>query len=215
MKRSHGFFMIASLLAVGLLVATYRSVHAPAESIPASAKQPVGPAALPEAAELAELRREMVRLTLMVRSQRQPLPAEGPAATVENGVAGAKDPREATETRAEAKHRRREYMAGIAAAFRDETMDPRWSSATLAVVQTAISGDDDLKPLARAVECRSHTCRMEIADDGTGKLGQIIPQFAERLGQSLPSIVASHVEEPGGGAITVLYMSRPETAMTP
>jgi hypothetical protein len=215
MKRP---ILLAIILLIGgiLLLGAYRAMHAPDESSAASAKHRVGTAATYEAAQLAELRQEMARLNLTVRNQGQQLPVAGHAATSENDPPDVNGARAADpETRAEAEHRRRQYMAGLDAAFRNEMMDPRWSPVTLAMVQTAISGDDNLKLLAPAVECRSHTCRMEIVDDGTGKLGQIIPQFAQRLGQDLPSIVANHVEESGGRATTILYMSRPETVMTP
>jgi len=99
-------------------------------------------------------------------------------------------------------------MAGIGDAFRNEATDPRWSSSTSSVVQAALVADNDLRSLARGVECRSRTCRVEIADDGSVKLGKILPMFAQQVGRELPSVAAERVEDAGGAATMVLYMSR-------
>jgi len=223
MKRSHGLLTITALLGVGLCGVVYRSVAtgagAPAESGLGSAKQPVGGATTPESAELAGLRREMAQLKRQVWAQGQMLAAADPARAKPEAQdsAAAKDPRIDPEARAEQERKYREYMAGVDAAFRKETTDPRWSSATSSAVQTALIADNDLHPLARGVECRSHTCRVEIADDGSGKLGKLLPVFAQQVGQELPSVVTSRVEDAGGAATMVLYMSRRDAtqAMTP
>lgn len=221
MKRSHGLLTITALLGVGLCGVVYRSVRtgaeAPAGSSLAPAKQPVGGATTPESTELAEMRREMAQLRRQVWAQEQRLAAADPAMANAQDSAAAKDPRTDPEARAEQERRYREFMASVDAAFRKETTDPRWSSATSSVVQTALIADNDLRPLARGVECRSHTCRVEIADDGSGKLGKILPVFAQQVGQDLPSVITHRVEDAGGVATMVLYMSRRDTtqAMTP
>ena len=121
------------------------------------------------------------------------------------------------EARAEVERKYQAYIAGVDAAFRQEATEPRWSSAASAAVHKVIAGDDDLRPLARGVECRSHTCRVEIADDGSGKLGKLLPMFAQQVGQELPSVLANRVENAGDTATVVLYMSRRNAtqAMTP
>jgi len=212
MKRSHGFLTITVLLGVGLCGVVYRAVRTSAETPDenglAATKQPVGGAATQESAELAELRREMAQLRRQVLTQGQRLAAGDPAKAEAQDPAAAKDPRTDPQARAEQERKYRDYMAGVDAAFRKETTDPRWSSATSSVVQTALIADNDLRPLARGVECRSHTCRVEIADDGSGKLGKIIPIFAQQVGQELPSLVANRVEDAGGAATMILYLSR-------
>jgi len=216
MKRSHGFLTIATLLSVGLCGVVYRAVHrsseAPAESGPAPAKQPAEGAATSESIELAELRREMVQLRRQVWIQGQRLEAAEPARAETQAPATAKDLLTDSEVRAEQERKHREYMVEIDAAFRKESPDARWSSTTSAVVQTALIADSDLRPLARGVECRSRTCRVELADDGSGELGQILPIFAQQVSEDLPSITADRVEDAGGTAAMVLYMSRREEA---
>ena len=112
------------------------------------------------------------------------------------------------ELRAEQERKRREYVAGVEAAFHQENRDPRWAAATSAVVQTALDAESELRPLARAVECRAQTCRVEIVDDGSGKLGKVLPMFAQQVGPALPSMIADRAEDASGAAIMVLYLSR-------
>jgi hypothetical protein len=109
--------------------------------------------------------------------------------------------------------RHREYMAGVAAAFQLEAVDPGWSSGAAASVRQALTGDDLLRRMARDVECRSHTCRVVIEDDGAGKVNGALPDLAMRLGPTLPSVSAQRNDGGGGPATFVLFMStRPEQA---
>lgn len=213
MTRSRSFLTIAAVLGIAVCVVTYRSVRISASG-PAAADR-AGPAqskadGAPDSAALAELRREIFQLRhqLWAQGQRSADPANLP----QPASVKAPDP----ETRAEQERRRQDYVAGVEAAFRVETRDPQWSAATSAAVQTALAADDELRLLARSVDCRSQTCRVEIADDGAGKLGKLIPMLAQRVGQSLPSITVNHVEDASGTAIMILYMARAlETASTP
>ena len=220
MKRSHGFLILTALLSIGVSGVVYRSVHSgtetPAEHGSASTRPPAGGAAIPESAELAELRQELVQLRHQVWAQGQGPAAPAPA-QADADPAAAKDPRTDPETRAEHERQYREYLAGIDAAFHKEAPDPQWSSAAASVVSAALVADDDLRPLARGVECRSRTCRVEIADDGSGKLGKILPMFAQQVSESLPSATAGRIEDANGGVTMVLYMSRREEtpAMAP
>lgn len=213
MKRSHGLLAIAALLIVGLCGIVYRSVYrggeAPAEKT-SSSKQSAGGAATAGSVELAELRQELAQLRRQVWTQGQRLAPADPAQATSQGPTAAKDPSTDPEVRAEQERKYKEYMAGVDAAFRKEVTDPAWSSTTSSVVQTALVADNDLRPLARSVECRARTCRVEIADDGSGKLGKIIPMFAQEVGPRLPSVTADRVEDASGAATMVLYMTRPE-----
>ena len=211
MKRLLAFLTVTVLLGIGLYSTVYRSVHtgteAPTDRDGASAKRSP---ATPESAELAELRQELTQLKRQMWTQGQGVSATDPAKADAHDPAGAKDPRTDPEARAEQERKYREYMASVDAAFRNEATDPRWSSATSSVVQTALTADSDLRPLARGVECRSRTCRVEIADDGSGKLGKLLPMLAQKVGRELPSVTADRVQEAGGAVTMVLYMSRRE-----
>ena len=216
MKRSRSFLAIAGVIGIGLCALVYRSVRisveTPAETGTTGTRQLADNAMVPEPSTLAEMRQEIAQLKHQVWAQGQWL---SPADSAKAQPPPAAQP-PASEARAEQERKRRDYMAGVEDTFRKETRDPQWSSATSATVRTALASDDDLRPLARGVECRSQTCRVEIADDGSGKLGKILPMFAQRIGQDLPSITADRVEGASGAGTVVLYMSRHiETAVAP
>jgi hypothetical protein len=197
-------------LAVGLCVAVYCSVRT-ATGVPAAASASAPRAGAPEPSKPAAPQPELARPG--AQDQRSP-GADLAAPAAQEPV---KDPRADPEARAEDQRKHRAYIAGVEAAFRKEATDPRWSSTTSAVVQAALASEGELRPLTRGVECRTRTCRVEIADDGSGKLGKLLPVFAQQVGQELPSAVADRVEDPAGGAKMVLYMSRRDDAqaMTP
>jgi hypothetical protein len=118
------------------------------------------------------------------------------------------------QLQADEERRHAEYMAGIAAAFRSEPISPSWSSGTAAMVRSAIAQDEALRRLAGDAECRARTCRVEIADDGSGTLGKVVPLFALHVGPELPSVAAERVvADAGGAARMVLYMSRGDDGM--
>jgi hypothetical protein len=79
------------------------------------------------------------------------------------------------------------------------------------VVQTALASSREIRTLGRGVECRSHTCRVEIADDGGGRLGKILPMFAQQISKELPNLAANRLQN-AGGATMVLYLSRNDDA---
>jgi hypothetical protein len=210
MKRSHSLLAITGLLCVGLCAAVYRAVRT-AEGAPAglglAATRPIGGATTPGSAELAELRRELAQLERQVQLQGKAL-AAAPARAEAQAPDAADDSRQEPESRAEQERKHRSYLAGVEAAFRAEATDPSWSSASASAVQAALVATSELRPLARAVDCRSHTCRVEIVDDGSGKLGKLLPVFAQQIGHELPSITADRVVNGRGAATMVLYMSR-------
>lgn len=214
MKRSRIFLSVAVLLGIGLCCVVYRSVRARGEAAADPAAAGARRSASEVAAgstELGELRQELFQLRHQVLSHEQKLRVGDPAASVPPQTEPP-----TPEARAEDERRHREFVAGVEAKFRDEPHDPQWAAATAAAVQTALASDNDLRPLARGLECRSQTCRVEIADDGSGKVGKLLPLFAQQVGQSLPSMTADHVEDASGAATLVLYMSRSvETASAP
>jgi len=214
MKRSRRFLAVAVLLGIGLCGVVYRSMRtsteAPADPAAAGARRSASEAAVAGSAELAELRQELSQLRHQVLSHEQKLRAD-PAAP----APAQADPR-SPEARAEQERRRRDFVAGVEAKFRDEPRDPQWSTATAAAVRASLASDSDLRPLARGVDCRSQTCRVELADDGSGKLNKLLPVFVMQVGQSLPSMTADRGVDESGAATMVLYLSRQiETASAP
>jgi hypothetical protein len=211
MKPPRNSLVIMILLGAGLYGALFRFACAGAQQ-PAndrgatSANPAAGSNSAPELPQFAALRRELVGLRMQIQASEQRLavaPEESKRQEPE-----LKDPRTDPEARAEYDRTRREYIAGLDAAFRKETMDPTWSSPTAAAVKEAISGDERQHLVVRDVECRSHTCRLELPDDGSGSIGKILPVLAQKVGHDIGGITSGHNDDAGAGPTMVLYMSR-------
>ncbi len=211
MMRFRPLLLIAVVLSVGLGGALYRAARSSSE--PAASHGPIGaprPEVGPESSELAELREEVFALRHLVRSHERRL--VGADATAAPSQAEPPEP----EDRAEQLRRYHEYIAGVEVAFRKEPRDPRWSADTSAVIQAVLAANQELRPLAGSVECRSQTCRVEVTDDGSGGLRKQMPMLAQLVGQVLPSMTSDRVEDGSGHATMVLYFSRTvETASMP
>ncbi|HEY0481441.1 MAG TPA: hypothetical protein VGD37_28190 [Kofleriaceae bacterium] len=200
------------VLAIGLCVVVYWSVRT-AVGIPTADSSPARRADDP-AQPFRAAARQPAPAPPRAQGQRPPGVDSAGSAPQEPVI---RDPRNDPEARAEGQRKYRAYIAGVEAAFRKEATDPRWSSATSGVVQAALASDDELRPLARGVECRARTCRVEIAEDTSGRLGKLLPVFAQQVAQELPVAVVDRVQDPGGGTKMILYMSRRDDAqaMTP
>jgi hypothetical protein len=58
------------------------------------------------------------------------------------------------------------------------------------------------------MECRSRTCRLELAAADPSRLDAFMPDFANRIAATLGSIAASPVTAADGTHALVLYLSR-------
>ena len=153
--------------------------------------------------EVALLRREVSAVQRQIHEQRQ-------AATVvalEREEDPAKDPRTELATRAAAERVRQQQMAVLEANFRHEPTDSRWSSEAVGAVQAALASDDTVQNLLLDLDCRSHTCRVELAEDDTGELAKVLPLILQQLAQTLPNGTASYVDAGDGSKAMILYLS--------
>lgn len=206
MRRSRGLW-IAALLGVGVLVGLYGAVRSSERGTGAAAPRSSRDAPAAASADVAELRQEVAQLRAQVWTQdRRQSGDPDRAASPERGAAAA--PREVPESHAEADRQHRAHVASVDEAYRRETIDPRWAGITASAVHQALADDEHLRAAARDVECRARTCRVEIADDGSGRMNRTMLKFAQRVGHELPDVVYDHVEHDGGAATTILYMSR-------
>jgi hypothetical protein len=221
--RSRILLAAGALLSVALCVVVYRLVRAgePPQRAAGSSMPPAArPLAGAPAGELTQLRRDRARLGPQVRAQaddpwasQDDVPSTRGAA--ENQAPLVPGPADVREARAEEERLHRQYIARVEAAFRVEATDPQWSSATSSAIRGAATGDDSLRASLRGVECRSQTCRVEIADDGSGGLDKALPMFVHQLAQQLPSVTADRVDDGRGAASMVLYMSASEAEADP
>jgi hypothetical protein len=209
MRRFSGILWVAMTLGVGLCWMVCRSVrdeaatHA-ATDAPGASRSELSAEVAP--AQLAELRRELAAL-------RHELAAQGrrtAGASIDMSTR-TRPSRTDTDVRAEYERARREAIAGVDAAFRGEARDPRWSATASSAIQTALATDDKLRPLAREIECRSQTCRVEIAEDGAGELDRMLPDIVLRVGRDLPSALYDRAQGADGTTHQIIYLSRPST----
>lgn len=217
MTRSPLVLAAAALLGVALCVVAYRLVRAVGEPAASRAVPRAGERTAPAAGATAALRREVARIEQQEQARAGDpwavTPEEQPAAPPGVGPAHAPlvpGPADLREARAEEERQHREYVARVEAAFRSETTDPQWSSATSSAIQAVASGDSGLRGSMRALECRSHTCRVEIADDGSGTLDRALPMFVHQLAPQLPSVTADRNDDGRGTASMILYLSASE-----
>jgi hypothetical protein len=134
-------------------------------------------------------------------------PAPRPVTDPAKDSKAAPDMDDVQAVRAADAERRRTYMAGVAESFAGERVDGVWAGRTSVRVNAALSGDEVLKGFAHDVQCRTQTCRVEIADDGTGALSRRLPFVALSLADVLPSLASEPADPASGRSGMVLYMS--------
>jgi hypothetical protein len=76
------------------------------------------------------------------------------------------------------------------------------------MVQEAFAAEDTLLTAVQALECRSATCRVEIAEDDTGAVAKAMPLVLQQLASTLPHVIANQVEDGAGNRSVRLYLSR-------
>ncbi|TAL43065.1 MAG: hypothetical protein EPN89_16460 [Methylovulum sp.] len=137
--------------------------------------------------EVALLRREIAAMQRQFQEQRQ---TDSEAA--------------APVSRAEEEQIQRERLESLETSFRQEAIDRQWAETASAEIQTALQ-EKGADPLAlQDMECHSHTCRLELANDGSGKLEKSLPDFLSQLSETLPYATANSI---AGSGNLILYMS--------
>jgi len=107
------------------------------------------------------------------------------------------------------------YMEGVAQSFAGERIDFGWAGNTSSRVAAAIDEDTVLRSAAHEIECRERTCRLQIEDDGSGRLSQRLTVMSLRLMDVLPTAAAELVDQGNGRNALVLYMSSQPSAAPP
>jgi hypothetical protein len=167
-----------------------RFAHPPPFEAPS--KVPGRNASGPEREEVARLEKKVARLEQDVAVLR---------AEVASG--GASQPAGATAALLD-----RTQLAATEAAFRGEAMDPAWSAAMTENVRAGLERGAIDHDAARSVECRSRSCRVELASRASGAAPQEIAPLLAHLVPALPRAQAGEVENADGRQATVLYLSR-------
>jgi hypothetical protein len=106
-------------------------------------------------------------------------------------------------------------MTGVAQAFSAEKIDFGWAGYASSRVAATIEDDDVLRAAAHNLECRQQTCRLQIDDDGSGRISQRLTMMSSRLIDILPKAAAELVDQGNGRSALVLYMSRQPSGPPP
>ena len=109
--------------------------------------------------------------------------------------------------RAAAAERHHEYVTQVAQAFADEQLEMSWAARATSRLNATLDDDEALRGVARSVECRRQTCRVQIDDDGSGKLPDSVRTLVIGVIDVLPSMVAEHADQGNGRRQMVLYMT--------
>jgi hypothetical protein len=161
-----------------------------------------------EAAELraavGSLRAEVLQLRNELRQSQAPALSQD---AVSDAGPRARDPAALAEQQREWNA----HMADVEAAFQSEPRDAKWAASTSTRLRDVMTPDPALRSGARAVDCRSQSCRVEIADDGSGVLQKALPTFLQQAADVLPTMQAERGTDGEGHATMILYLTRPET----
>ena len=101
-----------------------------------------------------------------------------------------------------------EQMSLVDADFNEEPTDARWAGEASSAIQRALASQPLLHAATRSTECRSKTCRVELALDAQVDLTDTVDGLAQAIGPQLPTVRYDRVDEPGGRQTQVLYFSR-------
>lgn len=106
---------------------------------------------------------------------------------------------------AAAERDRQVLMEGVENSFRHEPDDRGWADQTSAALREGLEEFPDLD--VRSLDCRSHTCRLELAGDGTGQAAELLSSFLMQIGPMLPNVMGNQIEYSNGSRSTILYMT--------
>jgi hypothetical protein len=119
---------------------------------------------------------------------------------------------EAQEIQSADQERNRTYMTEVAQSFNNERSNPSWATQVTSRVNTTLANDEALRGSVYTVDCRQQTCRVQIEDDGSGRVTARLPSMTRELGDVLPTFSAEQIDAGNGHRATVLYMSSQSSA---
>ena len=158
-------------------------------------------------ADLAALAGEVDSLKAEVLALRHQLPAQSSPVPSRADGTPAPDVRSDPNAQEEAAGLRQAQLQKIDAAFRRQTIDQSWSATTMSTIHDVLNSTEGGLQ-AENIDCRSSSCRVELYDDGTGRLSKLLPIVAQQLAGSMPTVTANTIPRGDGTANVVLYMSR-------
>jgi hypothetical protein len=203
---------LIAILALGLVL--YLSCIRPAllkdaglVSVPV--RQPDAPSttvAMAKGSDMTVLRQEVASIRTELTRLRQQRPGDSRSASV---AVERSDIDAASRARAQeqAAQGRQAEIAAVDAAFSSQSVNPQWSANTSSLIQNVLGSDEVGHIQADSIDCRSESCRVELHDDGTGRLTKSLPMLAIQVASALPAITANNIARPDGSSTVILYLS--------
>ena len=152
--------------------------------------------------ELSVLRQELTRL----KSEMSKLQQNSVATQGSEGSFGQAS-RDDAETLAENEAIRHQHMEAVETEFQQELPDQDWADDVQNHLHATFATDEIVQSALLSAECRSHTCRVELAHDETGQLDKMLPMIVQQLGEKLPSVTANYIYDGDELQSIILYMS--------
>ena len=200
---------VAALTLMAIAAGYWMGHRRLAENPPAPA--PVAGASSQEQLASLAAQVEELRNRLNAGSSRASAPAASPPAVAAKDAGPGDVIAEVESTRAKDEERRRQYMAGVAQAFEAEKIDPAWATRASARVAATFTADPTVREIARDVQCRQQTCRIQISDEGRNVSARM-PSIALRVADLFPSVSADYVDRGDGSSTMIVYMSTESSA---
>jgi len=150
--------------------------------------------------EVALLRREIANMQLQLREQAMAATDKVPAREESDDVQ-----MKSVEEEERANHERTETLE---AAFIQESVDQQWADEATHAIKEALGREDMGQLVLQSLECRSSSCRMQLANNGSGDMPKSLPLLMQLLSETVPYVTAGEVEDSAGGTSLVLYMSQ-------
>jgi hypothetical protein len=158
--------------------------------------------------DIRALREEVASLRAGISLLRRQIPKQAESVSTTADSQPTADVRSDTLARAEAAREHQARMEAVDAAFRQQAIDPTWSANTSSSIRNALSSEEVGGIQADNIDCRSESCRVELRDDGSGRLSKSMPMLAQQLVGTTPSITANNIAQANGDSTLVLYLSR-------
>ena len=158
--------------------------------------------------EVASLKEEVASLRAEVSLLRRQMPRQAESVSAKADSQAGADVRSDALARAEAARERQAEMEAVDATFRKEAIDPTWSANTSSAIRDVLNSEEVGGIQADNIDCRSDNCRVELRDDGSGRVSKSMPMLAQRLAGTMPTITANNIVQADGSSTMVLYLSR-------
>jgi hypothetical protein len=216
MKLRHATLIAVPLIGF-VLYLTYQRLEPSEESNRDVSALPVRPSQSTVTAEggtaasvddIRALREEVASLRAGISLLRRQIPKQAESVSTSADSQPGAEVRSDALARAEAARERQTRMEAVDAGFRQQAIDPTWSANTSTTIRNALNSEDVGGIQADNIDCRSESCRVELRDDGSGRLSKSLPMLAQQLAGTMPDITANNITQANGDSTLVLYLSR-------